>query len=285
MKIKFLGTAAAEAIPGVFCECETCVKSRRLGGKNIRTRSQAIIDDKLLIDFPADTYFHALTNNLELSKIKTCLITHNHSDHLYANELWCRGNGIAYMEEYEPLVFYGAESAYRKISGAIEEYKLDRKTRVDVKEVTPFVPFNAEGYEITPLKARHDPATTPVIYLISRDGKTLLYAHDTGFFPDETEAYLKDIGVKLDFVSFDCTNALMLGTEHGKYGHMNLECDVIMRDILRKNGNVTDKTVCVVNHFSHNGHAPNGTLLHEDISAAAEKLGFTATYDGLEMEF
>ena len=73
MKIKYLGTAAAEGIPAVFCECETCKKAIELGGKNIRTRSQAIIDDKLLIDFPADTYIHSLQYRIMLSDIKNCM--------------------------------------------------------------------------------------------------------------------------------------------------------------------------------------------------------------------
>ena len=51
MKIQFLGTAAAEGFPAIFCNCEYCNKARELKGKNIRTRSQAIIDDKILLDF------------------------------------------------------------------------------------------------------------------------------------------------------------------------------------------------------------------------------------------
>ena len=45
MKLKYLGTAAAEGVPALFCTCEVCRKSMELGGKNIRTRSQAIIDN------------------------------------------------------------------------------------------------------------------------------------------------------------------------------------------------------------------------------------------------
>ena len=45
MKLQYLGTAAAEGIPAVFCECENCIKSKENGGRNIRTRSQALIDD------------------------------------------------------------------------------------------------------------------------------------------------------------------------------------------------------------------------------------------------
>ena len=60
MILTFLGTAAAEGVPAVFCNCKFCNEARRLGGKNIRTRSQSIVNDDLLIDIPADT-FKALT--------------------------------------------------------------------------------------------------------------------------------------------------------------------------------------------------------------------------------
>lgn len=43
MKITYLGTAAAEGFPAMFCNCEYCREAKKLGGKNIRTRSQAII--------------------------------------------------------------------------------------------------------------------------------------------------------------------------------------------------------------------------------------------------
>ncbi|HBN84914.1 MAG TPA: hypothetical protein DDZ89_13850, partial [Clostridiales bacterium] len=77
MRFKYLGTAAAEGWPAMFCQCEACKKARKAGGKNIRTRSQAVVDDKLLIDFPADTYMHVLYQGLDLANIQHCLITHN----------------------------------------------------------------------------------------------------------------------------------------------------------------------------------------------------------------
>lgn len=280
MKIKFLGTAAAEGVPGIFCECETCRKSRELGGKNIRTRSQAIVDGKILIDFPADTYFHSLAHNVELSRIKTCIITHSHQDHLYPAELWSRNVGIAHMDNVEPLNVYAAKSGYRKVADAIIGFDLEESKRVVAHKVIPYEPFEAEGYTITPMKANHDQKADPMIYLIQKDGKSMLYAHDTGYFPEETTEYLKNSGVKLDFVTFDCCGAVAFDEDYGKWGHMNLKSDVVMRDILTKNGNITENTVCVVNHFSHNG-AP----LHDEMEAAAAKDGFITAYDGFETEF
>jgi glyoxylase-like metal-dependent hydrolase (beta-lactamase superfamily II) len=94
MKITYYGTAAAEGIPGLFCKCRVCENARKVKGKEIKTRSQALVDDKILIDFPADTYMHALNYGLPLEDIHTCIVTHSHMDHLYERELWCRCPGI-----------------------------------------------------------------------------------------------------------------------------------------------------------------------------------------------
>lgn len=279
MKIKFLGSAAAEGIPAVFCDCDVCKKARKLGGKDIKTRSQAIVDDKILIDFPADTYIHSITHNVELSQIKTCLITHNHSDHLYVNELWARTFGIAYTDN-PTLTMYAAHGGYSEICNRLMELYMDDADRVVAKKIVPEVPFEAEGYKITPLRANHDWLSDPVVYAIEKDGKSLLYLHDTGYLPENTVEYLKNSGIKFDFVSFDCTGALVGDEKSSEGGHCNFIGVKITRDLLSKNGNITDDTICVVNHFSHNGGAN-----HADMCAAAEKEGFIVSYDGLEIEF
>ena len=65
MKLTFLGTSAAEGFPAIFCNCEYCKEARKLGGKNIRSRSQTLINDDLLIDLPADSYWHFINNGIE----------------------------------------------------------------------------------------------------------------------------------------------------------------------------------------------------------------------------
>ena len=49
----------------------------------------------MLLDFPADTYMHALDNDLELSKVKYLLVTHKHQDHFYPEEFNMRGHWFA----------------------------------------------------------------------------------------------------------------------------------------------------------------------------------------------
>ena len=115
MKLKYYGTAAAEGIPALFCDCNTCETARKERGRNIRTRSQASVDDRILIDFPADTYHHVLTYGLELHKIRTIIITHDHEDHLYENDFCMRGKGFSPMLEKNPLHIYGSAPAGQKI--------------------------------------------------------------------------------------------------------------------------------------------------------------------------
>ena len=87
MKIKYLGTAAAEGWPALFCDCPSCQMARELGGKNIRTRAQAVVDGRLLIDFGPDTYLHVIRDGLKLHEINHCIVTHGHCDHFYATDL------------------------------------------------------------------------------------------------------------------------------------------------------------------------------------------------------
>ena len=51
MKINYLGTGAAERIPGIFV-IVNYVSTLERKGREIRTQTQLIIDDVLLIDFP-----------------------------------------------------------------------------------------------------------------------------------------------------------------------------------------------------------------------------------------
>ena len=121
MKLQYLGTAAAEAIPAVFCNCEVCRKSRELGGRHLRTRSQALVNDDLLIDFPCDAYAHALRFGIDYSKIDHCIITHTHGDHLFPWEL----NHLKLHNQYERGVFhvFGSEDVEAAISGPVANAK------------------------------------------------------------------------------------------------------------------------------------------------------------------
>ena len=276
MKIKFLGTAAAEGIPALFCDCPVCENARKVGGKEVKTRSQAIVDDKILIDFPADTYMHALYGGLDLVSVRHCIITHGHMDHLYERDFWCRNKTIGNGSVDGTVLEVYMTDLTRQDATAYYDKKVD-KNRVRYNTVKAFEPFCIEDYRIIPLRAYHDVTTEPVFYIIEHGEKTLLYANDTGYFLDETWEYLAKYERKFDFVSLDCTGMMIPNYRHG---HMGLTVDAEVVDRLREMGLCDDSTTVYVNHFSHNGKAT-----HEELVAEAEKYGFGVTYDGLEVEF
>ena len=185
MIIKYLGTAASEAVPAPFCECDTCEYARRHGGRNIQTRAQAFIDGKVLLDFGPDTFMHTILHRFKLSDVAFCLITHPHEDHLSADELAYRLSYAAHMKNEHPFVICGVKAALDVVRKGIYTAELEKDGLVVLKEIKPFEPFQMEGYRITALKADHG-TPDPVFYIIEKDGKALLYAHDTGLFPEET---------------------------------------------------------------------------------------------------
>lgn len=278
MKIKYLGTAAAEGVPALFCRCPVCEKSRSAGGRNIRSRSQAIIDDTLLIDYPPDSFMHFINDNIDLISINTCILTHCHSDHLYTEDFEMRKPGFAHFGEgrdINKLTVYASEASAQPIFDVIERHNIGSDV-LGVKTVKPFEPFEVEGYTVTPLKADHDRSTDPLFYSIKKGEKTLLYANDTGYFPQETWDYLEKTKPVFDFVSLDCTGCIV----NYRQGHMGLEADSDVKARMLDSGLANENTVFCCHHFSH-----NGLVTYDEFVPLAEEKGFLVSYDSMEYEF
>lgn len=277
MKFTYLGTAAAEGWPAVFCNCDFCNTARLSGGKDIRTRSQAMLEDDVLIDFPADTYHHALYNSINLSKIRYVFVTHTHSDHLLPYDLIFRGSCYAHKLISEKITFVGNEAMcswmQKNIFENVEVEKGIAKN-ITTEYIPPYTPTKFGEYTLTALKAQHKADEVAYVYLIQKNYKAVLYLHDTGMLPDETFKYLADCGVKPDFVSYDCTYVL----KDNASGHLGLPNCAQIRDRLLKEGVITENTINIINHFSH-----NCGVLHVDLVAEAEKYGFLVSFDGMEI--
>ena len=274
MKFTYLGTAASEGWPAVFCNCDFCNKARKVGGKDIRTRSQAMIDDDVLIDFPSDTYHHALTNNLNLSSIKYVFITHTHSDHFLPDDLATRGSYYGHNFISPTLEIIGNQTMCNLMNNNyLPAMESDVRKNISATYIPLFTPIVFGDYTLTALKADHKHDEVAYIYLIQKGDKTILYLHDTGMLPEETFAYLKN--KKADFISYDCTNVLTRNI----YGHLGfLDC-VEIRDKFAADGIVNDKTINIINHFSH-----NCGVLYDDLAEEAAKYGFGVSYDEMVIE-
>ena len=275
MKIKILGTAAAEGFPAMFCECEHCEKARRLGGKNLRTRSQALIDDTLLIDFGPDTLFHTMFYGLDLTKVTDLLITHSHRDHLYVSDFENRKKGYCIIKNKKPLNVYGTAASVNKINGLYENNS-DLNDVLNTNIIESFKTYKIGEYTVIPLKANHSAQTDPVVYIIQKSGKTFLYSTDTGRYLTETIEFLRGWMGHIDAIAIDCTAILL---KNWREHHMGVDTDVEQIEELKSIGVVDENTKVYLHHFSHNGGE-----VYDDLVPIAAEYGFLVTYDGMEFE-
>lgn len=273
MKVQWLGTAAAEGWPALFCECEFCARARELGGRNIRTRSSIMVNDRYKIDLPPDTYHHVLTQGLNLAAVEFLLITHSHSDHLNASELEMRHPPFAHTQR--PLSVYGNEAVARAIDARVGA----SHRAFSFEVVEPFRWYSAGAARFMPLTADHDRSQQCLFYLLEVQGTAVLVGNDTGYFPDESWEALeraRDEGVKVVVVSLDTTN----GPLPGRQNHMGFDCICEVRQRLLDTGCADGSTSFVATHFSH-----NGGLMHAEMEAVLGPRGFAVAYDGMVLQW
>ncbi|NLK07929.1 MAG: hypothetical protein GX316_04420 [Firmicutes bacterium] len=267
MDIFYLGTGASEGWPALFCQCSACAKARELGGKNLRSRTSVQIDGEYKFDVPPDTYHHVLTHGLNLSNIKHLIVTHCHGDHYYWQELQHRSAPFAHIYDDTGLDVYGdvwvEELAdwERLARGGIRFNLIEANSSYDVGDA-----------RLHAFQANHFIDKGALIYVFEKDGISLLYGNDTGFFYEEVWDRLKDF--KLDVVSLDCTH----GEDDVWNNHMGIPAILETRSRMLKEGIAHDETIFVATHFSHNGR-----LLHHELEEVLNPQGFVVAYDGMRL--
>jgi len=271
MKIKILGTAAAEGIPGIFCNCPVCDHARKHGGKNIRTRSQSIINDKYLVDFPMDTYLHSLKFNINLHEIDHVIVTHPHNDHFFPTDMEFRCPPYGHGNEDRWFNVYGPASLKEQFPDFPSERNKDY---IKLHSWEAFKTYTVGDLKVTPLKALHSRFFECFVYIIESDGKRLLYGHDSGFFPEESMEIIRQ--THLDCVICDTTMGLLTDGNN----HMGVEDNIKLKQLFKDEGCADENTIFVLTHLSH-----NGKLTHEKLEEVAAENGFLAAYDGFELEF
>lgn len=278
--LTYLGTAAAEGIPALFCRCPACLAAAESGGQEQRCRSSVIINGHLLVDLSPDIYLQKLRNKLDLAEIDTLLITHSHSDHLDAQELTRRSTAnYCTIPGETPLTLYGNQKVCDTAHNALaREFGDGSDPSLNILPIAPYDVVRSRELTITALPAHHDPAEDCLIYLIADDdGHTMLYCNDSGLPDASTIAGLSQAlsGQKLGFVSMDCTFGLR---NHSFDGHMGLAENKALRNILLESGCANEATRYVATHFSH-----NCGLSHRELEKAFAPENITVAYDGMEI--
>ena len=281
MEILYMGTAAEEHIPGMFCNCELCKKALKLGGKDIRTRSQSLIDEDLVVDFGSDTYAHFIKEGRTLWDIRNVLLTHSHVDHLTLEVFSSRYHWMsAETTKYPTIRIYTSAGVIEKIWRVVEARGLEKEMIEKCWEFIPmeyFKPFEIDGYTVTPLPAKHALPEQAFLFLIEKDGKTLFYGNDTGRFDEKIDEWLAGHGKRVDLLSLDCTKGEY---DTPYYGHMSMKDGRAVADRFKARGIIDDNTKLYFTHFSH-----GCKMTHAELEKTAkEKYGFRVAYDGLRVK-
>lgn len=274
MRVMFLGTAAAEGVPAVFCNCPTCLNAKAKGGKDVRTRSQILIDDDTLFDFPMDTYMHMLRYNLDLSKVARVFITHSHMDHCYPQEFCMRGGPFAKNMTADKVEVYGNSKVCEMFKSDTErEIRPVVADGIGIKTLRPYDEVISGDMRIIALPASHTVGEECLVYYLERGGKGVLLLNDTGVLDGEVYNRLAKMRVNVRLVALDCTYGAL---RHGAGRHMGLYDIVDQKSVMAQAGVIADDTVVIATHLSH-----NTDLDYDGISALAAECGITVAYDGM----
>lgn len=286
MKLTFLGTGAGETYPGYWCECPHCTYARKHRGKNLRTNSSMVIDEELLIDMGPSCFDNAARFGVNLSKLKTLLVTHPHEDHLYPQHLRWRNTDesllpLTYVEKMRhggprftdipQLNIYGNSFVMETLRKSLDDME---ELKINLHEIREGKEEKTDGYRILPVRGNHGSQRGfSHSYIIQKDEKTLLYALDSGSYDEDQFALIQEY--QYDAVIMEGTTGL--NEQYG--GHMCLMNNIRIRDRLKENKCLRENSRFLLTHLS-----PHWCPPHDWYESIVASEGLELAYDGLQIE-
>ncbi len=286
MKLTFLGTGAGEGYPGYWCECPHCTYARKHRGKNLRTNSSMVIDEELLIDMGPSCFDNAARFGVNLSKIKTLLVTHPHEDHLQPQHLYWRNTDesllpLTYVEKMRhggprftdipQLNIYGNSFVMETLGKSLDDME---ELKINLHEIKEGKEEKTDGYRILPVRGNHGSQQGfSHSYIIQKDEKTLLYALDSGSYDEDQFALIQEY--QYDAVIMEGTTGL--NEQYG--GHMCLVNNIRIRERLKENKCLRENSRFLLTHLS-----PHWCPPHDWYESIVASEGLELAYDGLQIE-
>jgi len=283
MIITFLGTSAANAYPEAFCRCKNCEQARILGGKSIRKRSAALINDDLLIDLGPDIMTASNIHNCSLSGVRYCLQTHAHADHLDTSHFLSRSPGYGVVGAPR-LHFFASSGTLRYIAHLLEQDcalagfldpEVGERLNLEVHQINPQQSLTMGSYIVTAFPANHDPIVEPLLYAIQMNGRTIFYGTDTATLPEETWRGFHKHKLQFDLVILDHTYG------PNEPGSDHLSANQVMEHVARMRNEdlLTQNARAFATHIAHEGNPT-----HPELADFAKQHGYEIAYDGLVLE-
>lgn len=268
MDVTLLGTGAADGIPAFFGNTRVSQFARENGGKDVRSRCAAIVDDFLKIDLGPDTWLQTTREGLDTRDWIALLVTHSDTDHFSIDELQYAVFPFNDME-FVGFPIYANANVCRRILERYPDWPFE------LIMTKSFCPIKVSEYKVTPIQANHKHDEDCHNFLIDDGQATMLYGADTGVWFEPSWEFLEQ--QKLDCLVLECSEGVCATPYNG---HLDIREFLAVIERLRRMGTVSDSTIILTTHHSHNGGAT-----HDELCRLLEPHGVTVGFDGLKITF
>lgn len=286
-----LGTGASQFFPCPYCKCPVCEDARAKG--IVKTRTDFLIDEKNVIDFGPDINYQFIKNGFRMDELENIFLTHSHEDHIDVTELGVIGNRKHKLEAPVHVKLWGTQAALKVVREVAAASVGDKDgdffyKHIELCPVKEFESFETGGLRVTTLLSSHRGSGKDewgLNYIIEKEGKTLLYATDTGWYPEETWDFLQKSNFRFDYVIMEDTYA---GDKNGiikpfTSGHLNTANFLQMLKKLIECGCMEKDTPVFATHLSDAGQQ-----LYENYVQTVENnpdYNITVASDGEKIDF
>ena len=245
-----------------------------------------VIDEELLIDMGPSCFDNAARFGVNLSKIKTLLVTHPHEDHLQPQHLYWRNTDesllpLTYVEKMRhggprftdipQLNIYGNSFVMETLGKSLDDME---ELKINLHEIKEGKEEKTDGYRILPVRGNHGSQQGfSHSYIIQKDEKTVLYALDSGSYDEDQFALIQEY--QYDAVIMEGTTGL--NEQYG--GHMCLVNNIRIRERLKENKCLRENSRFLLTHLS-----PHWCPPHDWYESIVASEGLELAYDGLQIE-
>ncbi len=283
MILTFLGTSAANAYPEAFCQCVNCNRARDLGGPSYRKRSAAIINDDLLIDLGPDILTASALHNRPLTRVRYCLQTHGHHDHLDASHFMSRSPGFGVIGAPK-LHFYSSAATAKRAAYILDrnfapsslfDDEIGERLNMKIHLIEPLQAFSIGRYQVIAFPANHDPSMGSLLFAVTTGESTIFYGTDTAGLGEETWGAFHQHRLQFDLVILDHT----YGPGQDAGDHLNPAEFIEHIARMREEDLLADGARILATHIAHEGN-----MVHPELAEYAAGHGYEIAYDGLSIQ-
>ncbi|HFP2561581.1 TPA: phosphonate metabolism protein PhnP, partial [Escherichia coli] len=176
LTLTLTGSGGAQGVPAWGCECAACARARR-SPQYRRQPCSGVVKFNEAITL-IDAGLHDLTDRWSPGSFQQFLLTHYHMDHVQG--LFPLRWGVG-----DPIPVYGPPDE----QGCDDLFKhpglLDFSHTVE-----PFVVFDLQGLQVTPLPLNHSKLTFG--YLLETAHSRVAWLSDTAGLPEKTQKFLRN---------------------------------------------------------------------------------------------